>query len=403
MSMAAHARAPPARDGAKCARMWSAIELLAAAQGCDFHAAACGPAQRWKRVREALRAAVPHAGGRPAFRPRHAACDRHGRVGRRRGDGRRRRAALGRGTRMSGAPAPAWLDVVRGDAPLLVSIPHTGTRPRRARAAPRLALAGPQGCRLVDRPALRFRRRPRRHRGPHGHLAHRHRRQPRPSGASLYPGQATTELCPATTFDGEPLYRPGRGLDPAEVALRRARFFDPYHAALRPRWTASAAKPLAIVVYDCHSIRSVIPRLFEGTLPHFNLGTNGGTSCAPALTREIEGVLCGRRRPVHPRHRRALQGGFITRSLGRPAAGVHAVQMELACRGYMADPGRPYARDMADSPRQDGLRPPADHPPGRAPIRPVLRPKRRRSNPMSGIDDARTIRAADGTKTHAGP
>ena len=39
-----------------------------------------------------------------------------------------------------------------------------------------------------------------------------------PSGASLYPGQATTGLCPTETFDGEPLYRPG-----AEPDRRRDR------------------------------------------------------------------------------------------------------------------------------------------------------------------------------------
>ena len=54
-----------------------------------------------------------------------------------------------------------------------------------------------------------------------------------PSGVSLYPGQATTELCPTTTFDGEPLYEPGAEPDAEEIAERRARFFDPYHAALR--------------------------------------------------------------------------------------------------------------------------------------------------------------------------
>ena len=33
-----------------------------------------------------------------------------------------------------------------------------------------------------------------------------------------------------------------------------------------------------------------------------------------------------------------FKGGWITRSFGRPHEGVDAVQMELACRGYMAEP-----------------------------------------------------------------
>src|SRR5213082_3916714 len=53
-----------------------------------------------------------------------------------------------------------------------------------------------------------------------------------PSGASLYPGQATTELCPTTTFDGEPLYRSGQEPKKAEIARRKLAYFDPYHAVL---------------------------------------------------------------------------------------------------------------------------------------------------------------------------
>ena len=53
-----------------------------------------------------------------------------------------------------------------------------------------------------------------------------------PSGASLYPGQATTELCPTTTFDGEPLYLPSRAPDAVEIATAARPYFDPYHAAL---------------------------------------------------------------------------------------------------------------------------------------------------------------------------
>src|SRR5207302_1693862 len=94
-----------------------------------------------------------------------------------------------------------------------------------------------------------------------------------PSGASLYPGQATTELCPTTTFDGEPLYRAGFAPDAAEIALRRSTFFDPYHAAVAAAITRLRARHGNIVLYDCHSIRSGIPRLFEGVLPNFNIGT----------------------------------------------------------------------------------------------------------------------------------
>ena len=164
-----------------------------------------------------------------------------------------------------------------------------------------------------------------------------------PSGASLYPGQATTGLCPTTTFDGEPLYAPGSEPDQDAIAERRERYFDPYHAALALQVARLRRHHPTIVVYDCHSIRSVVPRLFDGTLPHMNIGTNGGSSCAPALVETIAGLAAesGFQHVVDGR----FKGGWITRSLGRPADSVHAVQMELACRGYMADPVGPVSEE----------------------------------------------------------
>ena len=110
-----------------------------------------------------------------------------------------------------------------------------------------------------------------------------------PSGASLYPGQATTELCPTTTFDGEALYRAGHAPDEAEIAIRRQLFFQPYHDALADEINRLRAGHARVVLYDAHSIRSVVPRLFEGELPQFNIGTNAGASCDPALTAAVEG------------------------------------------------------------------------------------------------------------------
>ncbi len=77
-----------------------------------------------------------------------------------------------------------------------------------------------------------------------------------PSGVSLYPGQATTSLCPVDTFDGEPLYRAGQEPDAAEIAERRVTFFDPYHATLEAELDRLLAVHGKVVLYDAHSIRS---------------------------------------------------------------------------------------------------------------------------------------------------
>lgn len=241
---------------------------------------------------------------------------------------------------MTAPDTPEWLTVRRGDAPLLVSLPHTGTLIPPAIAgrlvSPWLArkdadwwidrlydFAGELGATVVHTAVSRT-------------VIDVNRD---PSGASLYPGQATTGLCPTTTFDGEPLYGDGAEPDATEIAERCAAWFDPYHAALAAEIARLRARHPDIVLYDCHSIRSVIPRLFDGVLPQFNIGTNGGASAAPALTARIEAICdaTGATRATNGR----FKGGWITRRYGSPAGGVHAVQMELACRGYMADPDGP--------------------------------------------------------------
>jgi formiminoglutamase len=172
-----------------------------------------------------------------------------------------------------------------------------------------------------------------------------------PSGASLYPGQATTELCPTTTFDGEPLYRAGMLPDAGEIALRRSTFFEPYHAAIAQSIQQVRKRHPSIVLYDCHSIRSRIPRLFAGELPNFNIGTNNGTTCSPALTQAVESACDspGFTRITNGRFR----GGYTTRHYGRPGDGVHAIQMELACRGYMREPLESVVQGQWPTPYED--------------------------------------------------
>ena len=157
-----------------------------------------------------------------------------------------------------------------------------------------------------------------------------------PSGTSLYPGQNTTGLCPLTTFDNQPLYRDGHGPDEAEIARRRDTWFAPYHDALAAEIARLRALHGTVVVYDAHSIRSHIPHLFDGQLPQFNLGTNGDTTCDNALTDVVDN-LCAMSGMSHVRNGR-FKGGYITRHYSDIPGGVHTLQMELACRGYMQEP-----------------------------------------------------------------
>lgn len=228
-----------------------------------------------------------------------------------------------------------WLNVAEGAAPLIVSVPHAGTAipseiiGLRSAALARhdadfhvgqlYAFARNLGATIIEtgisRSAIDVNR--------------------DPSGASLYPGRATTSLCPETTFAGEPLYRDGQAPDDTEITRRRATYFDPYHTALQAQIARLRAAHPAVVLYDAHSIRSHVPRLFEGELPLFNIGSFGGASCAPALTQAVARQCAGHSNVIDGR----FKGGWITRAYGNPAGGVHAIQMELAMRGYLDEAG----------------------------------------------------------------
>jgi formiminoglutamase len=146
-------------------------------------------------------------------------------------------------------------------------------------------------------------------------------------------------LCPTTTFDGEPLYRTGEEPDEADIARRSEIYFRPYHEALFEELINLRRGHDTVVLYEAHSIRSRIPRLFDGELPQFNIGTNSGASCAPALAEAVEAACAASKysRIVNGR----FKGGWTTRHYGRPEDGFHAIQMELACRGYMDEPDVP--------------------------------------------------------------
>src|SRR5690606_3288008 len=112
-----------------------------------------------------------------------------------------------------------------------------------------------------------------------------------PDDVTLYPGQNTTGLCPATGFDGEPIYLPGQAPDEAEVRERVDRYWRPYHQALADELARLRGLHGRAVLWEGHSIRSHVPFLFDGRLPVFNLGTAGGASCSTALERQLARVI----------------------------------------------------------------------------------------------------------------
>ncbi|MFA5941435.1 MAG: N-formylglutamate deformylase [Sinimarinibacterium sp.] len=244
---------------------------------------------------------------------------------------------------MSAADAPL-LDVwVEGDTPLLIDAPHAGTYiPEALRAAltphaqnvadtdwhvPQLyAFAIERGVGLMSATHARY-------------VIDLNRD---PQGAALYPGADNSELVPSTGFDSAPLYLPGCAPDAAEIDARRALYWAPYHARLAQRLAAIRNRHGYAILLDAHSIRSRVPRFFDGRLPDLNLGTADGHSCAASLqaaafellnqAKGFSAVCNGR-----------FKGGYIARHYGRPAQGTHALQLEIAQACYMhEDPPWPW-------------------------------------------------------------
>jgi N-formylglutamate deformylase len=235
--------------------------------------------------------------------------------------------------------APAYL-LRRGSSPLVVSMPHVGTlvpdgiAARMTPAALQLADTDWHLPRVYDLEGLDATILV----ATHSRLVIDLNRPP--TDESLYPGRDTTGLVPVDTFHKEPVYR-GAPPDEQEIAARRQAYWLPYHQALESELARLRQAHERVVLWDAHSIASVLPRFFEGRLTDLNFGTADGSSCEPAA---IDAVLA----PVQAQQRYTwvlngrFKGGYITRAFGKPAAGVHAVQLEMTQVIYM-DEGPPFA------------------------------------------------------------
>ncbi len=246
--------------------------------------------------------------------------------------------------------------VVLGTTPLVISVPHGGTAlpPELTPQLTPLALSVPDtdwhvgklygfattlGAAMIQARQSRY-------------LIDLNRP---PDDAALYAAAPKTGLCPAESFAGNPLYLDGRPAVPAaEVARRRAQYWDPYHAEIRALLDAARAKHGYALLLDAHSIRSVVPRLFDGRLPDINIGTNDGRSCSPQLAEALRAPLEATSRWTHVFNGR-FKGGHITRHYGQPANNVHALQIELAQSSYMDETGTAYDAARA-APLQELLR-----------------------------------------------
>jgi N-formylglutamate deformylase len=233
----------------------------------------------------------------------------------------------------------------RGRTPLLVSMPHTGTHvpewlePRLTRAAkalpdtdwhlePLYDFLDQLGASVLVATHSRY-------------VVDLNRP---PDNANLYPGQDTTGVVPLDTFHREPLYIQSFEPSAAEVSERITSYWKPYHAKLVETLASLKSGHGYALLWDAHSILSVVPRFFAGRLPDFNLGTVDGKSCRPGLGEALLEKISVYTKVLNGR----FKGGYITRTYGDPSNNVHAVQLELSEAIYMEErPPFRWREDMA--------------------------------------------------------
>ncbi len=242
-------------------------------------------------------------------------------------------------------------DLTRPAAPLLpivISVPHAGTDfPADVRAALKPELLPPDDTdwlvqQLYDfAPALGI-----------PMLCARYSRwvidlNRNPDSSPLYgDGRVLTGLCPATTFLGEPIYADERPhVAAAEVARRKALYFEPYHRALQQLLDETKARFGHVLLWDCHSIRRHVPAIHAGPFPDLILGSADQTSASPALIEQALQQLGSGGYSLG--HNAPFKGGFITRHFGRPAAQQHALQLEMAKDVYLDDREQAYDHPRA--------------------------------------------------------
>jgi N-formylglutamate amidohydrolase len=163
--------------------------------------------------------------------------------------------------------------------------------------------------------------------------------------APLYPAQVATGLCPLQTFSGAPIYQTG-GVDDEDKAERIEKYWRPYHQHIRNTLMALRAKHGYALLWDAHSIPSVVPRLFEGELPQLNLGSNASKSCSRTIEDAVASVAKASAYSTAVNGR--FKGGYITRHYGSPQDNIHALQLEIAQRAYMNEASTRFDKVLAD-------------------------------------------------------
>ncbi|MCD0490417.1 N-formylglutamate amidohydrolase [Pedobacter sp. MC2016-14] len=155
-----------------------------------------------------------------------------------------------------------------------------------------------------------------------------------PDSTPLYSdGRVITGLCTSSNFLGEPIYNDERTLVNAdEVERRKSLYFDPYQQKVKELLDELKAEFGTVMLWDCHSIRRLVPSIQKEAFTDLILGTADGTSASASLIDTALTQLSGN---FKINHNHPFKGGYITRNFGQPALNQHALQLEMSKDLYM--------------------------------------------------------------------
>jgi formiminoglutamase len=155
----------------------------------------------------------------------------------------------------------------------------------------------------------------------------------------------TTGLFPDVLFDGSPVFTPDAQPSVQQRDNYKQQIWLTYHMAIQQELRRLKEKFGYAILFDAHSIAAHVPMLFEGRLPDFNFGTNGGLSCEGKW---LDGLaeVAGKSGYTHVCNGR-FKGGYITRHFGAPHNHIHAIQLELSQATYLQDDTQGFVLDVA--------------------------------------------------------
>jgi N-formylglutamate amidohydrolase len=134
-------------------------------------------------------------------------------------------------------------------------------------------------------------------------------------------------VIPRIVADGQDIY--GKKLNFFDARRRLAACYEPYHRTLAALIAEARQKFGCAVVLDCHSMPSAGGAPFRDGDRRIDivLGDRFGAACAPRLVGFVEATLA--RMGYSVSRNAPYAGGFVAAAYGRPAEGVHVLQIEI--------------------------------------------------------------------------